>query len=96
MSLSLSLDKMGKGLLVGTALVSVLACTKSQDKALNTQKLDVASIRGSATMTSTEKAEKLALIAEQLFSLTNFMHAVDLADLALTLDPQNARAQFYK
>lgn len=83
-------------LLIGAVLFSTGACTKSQQKSHDTQTLDVASIRGSATLTSAEKAEKLALISEQLFSLTNFMHAVDLADMALGLDPNNARAQFYK
>lgn len=84
-----------KYIVMAVAMTGLVACTSKKNESTS-QKLDVASVISNPSITAPEKAEKLALIAEQLFSLTNFMHSVEMADMALTLDPSNLRAQFYK
>lgn len=78
------------------AATSIVACTESKKSENGVETLNVSNITANSKLSSVDKAEKFALLAEQLFSLTNFMHSADMADLALELDPQNQRAQFYK
>jgi hypothetical protein len=53
-------------------------------------------IHADASLASPEKAEKLALAAEQLMTPTSFMYADLVLDQALALDASNLRAKFYK
>lgn len=58
--------------------------------------ISVSSITADTSLSSKDKAEKLALAGEQLVTYTGFMYSEEILDLALELDPKNKRAQFYK
>ena len=89
------------------SLVSLLsACTKETVKEVTIEKpvpvpsvatadapiKDVTVVVDPATM----NAEELALAGEQLITPTTFMYADGVFDVALSKDPQNLRARFYK
>ena len=59
-------------------------------------KIDVAAIKADTKLNPVERAEKLALAAEQLLSAQGFVYADSIADLSLKEDPTNLRAQFVK
>lgn len=92
---------------MAVSLVSLLsACTKETVKEVTIEKpvpvpsvssvdapmKDVTVVVDPATMS----AEELALAGEQLITPTTFMYADGVFDVALSKDPQNLRARFYK
>lgn len=88
-----------KSLVLGLA-ISMVACGSSNNSSRslsgNVGEISIASIANDPQQTPQEKAEKLALAAEQLFTYQGFEFANDIADQALALDATNLRAQFYK
>ena len=58
--------------------------------------LDVASIHASTTLTPEQKSEQMAKASERLMTPASFMYASEVADAAVTHDPKNARARFWK
>lgn len=85
-----------KSALASTLMASLVACSGDKSHSTAAQQFDVKGIVSNAQSTNAQKAESLALISEQLFTLTNFMHSVEMANMALQLDPKNLKAQFYK
>lgn len=76
-----------KTLIAGFALVSMVACSPSENKDSGTvNKIDLMSLKS---------AEEKALAAEQLVTPYAFMYARDLFEMAIRQDPTNKRAQFY-
>jgi hypothetical protein len=84
-----------KSLAVMASLSAMVACSPSNQKNGITT-LNPGAIIGDKTLTSAEKAEKLALAGEQLTTPTGFMYADLVFDQALSLDSNNTRAKFYK
>lgn len=74
--------------------VSMLACTQPDTNSAT--KIDAASIVQDKTLTPADKAERLAKASEQLLTAQGFVYAEEIADLALTIDANNLRAQFIK
>lgn len=86
-----------KNLVVLASLSSLVACSPGQNTTnQGIRTLNSAAIVADETLTPTEKAEKLALAGEQLTTPTGFMYADFVFDQALSIDPNNQRAQFYK
>jgi hypothetical protein len=83
-------------LVLGTFVSCNIETQKSSSSSSSSHHISVGNITSDTTLTPKEKAEKLALAGEQLVTLTGFMYAGDILDTALTLDPLNKRAQFYK
>ena len=76
-----------KTLIAGFALVSMVACSPSENKDSGTvNKIDLMSLKS---------AEEKALAAEQLVTPYAFMYARDIFEMAIRQDPTNKRAQFY-
>lgn len=89
-----------KSLVVFSTIAALVGCTANNGKKSNVKSgvitLNSTSIMNDSSLSSVEKAEKLALAGEQLVSLTGFMYADVVLDQALRYDPNNKRAQFYK
>lgn len=75
--------------------VAMSACTAHHDTSPGVS-VDTGSIVNDKSLTPSQKAEKLALGAEQLFTPQSFMYADSVADMALTFDATNSRAQLIK
>jgi len=75
-------------------VIGLTGCLSGDNK--STIRLDQSTITSDASLSNIEKAEKLALSAEQLITPSSFMYADFLLDLALNYDPNNIRAKFYK
>ncbi|MDZ4662994.1 MAG: hypothetical protein SGJ18_15385 [Pseudomonadota bacterium] len=85
-----------KNILIVSSLISILVlsgCSRSGKP--RPGKIDLNDIQKS-TLTSEQKAEKMALAGEQLVSPVSFMYADYVFDQALVQDSKNFRAQFYK
>jgi hypothetical protein len=73
------------------------ACTRGQVRDKNkTITVDSEGIVNDKSLSSAEKGERLALAAEQLLTPASFMYANDVADVALSYDKNNMRAQLIK
>lgn len=85
---------------IACALVTVVtfsACTPSQkrDSGIKTT-VNASEIMNDSSLNPEQKAEKLALAAEQLATAQSFMYADEVASQALTVNPGNIRAQLIK
>lgn len=67
-------------------------CTSGKNEATVIDANAILNMKGA---TSSEKAEQLARAAEQLMTPNGIPYAIELADIALSVDPSNKRAQFY-
>ncbi len=77
--------------------LSVSACTDAKhDAGSGKAVINSTAIKNDQSLSAADKAEKLALAAEQLVSLTGFMYANEVADQALAMDANNKRAQLVK
>lgn len=93
-----------KSVVVISCLSALVACAPPKDKnsavttidAQNTVMLDTQAVMRDASLSPVQKAERLALIAEQMMTPTGFFYASEILDQALTLDAANKRAQLYK
>lgn len=77
------------------SLALTVACSKKVVR-INTATVNSTDIMNDSSLTSSQKAERLALAAEQLVSPGSFMYAQDVADMALSIDSGNKRAQLVK
>lgn len=77
---------------------AMTACTSKNNCQHNKGKLRINStaIIENTKLTLAEKAEELALAAEQLVGDTSFMYADTVAETALTIDATNKRAQLIR
>ncbi len=82
----------------GVFFIFATSCNSNQNKTHNSEstRLDGAAIISNLNLTTPQRAEELAKIAEQLLTAQGFIYAVDLANQALLIDPKNLRAQFIK
>jgi hypothetical protein len=82
------------------AMISITACssnkTDSNKPGFSKVRIDSEGIKNDRALSSSEKAEKLALAAEQLVTAQSFMYANEVADAALAVDANNKRAQLIK
>lgn len=78
------------------AVTALSACTSQKTNGNKVDTMNISALRADVSLTTPQKSEKFAAIAEQLFTLTNFMHSYDMAEMALELDAGNKKAQFYK
>lgn len=87
-----------RNLIVAIAVVSALTACTSKNESKNNGKMRINStaITENASLTPAEKAEQLALAAEQLVSGTSFMYADAVAETALSIDATNKRAQLVR
>jgi hypothetical protein len=79
--------------LMALALCSITATACSHKHHQVVKTIDTKSIRNDSSLNSSQKAERLALAAEQLVSPGSFMYAKDVVDQALSIDSDNKRAQ---
>lgn len=85
------------GTLAAAAVLTTVACGSQHGAADNDKNvINTASIAGDVKLTPEAKAEKLARAAEQLLSPSGFTYADTVADQALSFDPKNVRARFWK
>lgn len=75
------------------AVVGTIGCT---DKNKSNNSIDINGIVNQQNLSKTDKAEQLALAAEQLITGDSFMYADEVASTALSVDPKNKRAQLIK
>src|SRR5665213_1880494 len=76
-------------------VLAVTACTHPKDTNTTTTVMPKRSVK-EASLTAKQKSKKLALGAEQLMTPASFMYADAVADMALTYDAGNLRAQMIK
>jgi len=81
--------------LVMTATTLVGCSPQSSNSGLNTS-INAGLVLSDASLTPQQKAQKLADASEQLLSAQGFDYANDVADLALSQDTSNEKAQFIK
>jgi hypothetical protein len=78
-------------------LATLVSCAENSKPAASKGNiLDSNKVLNNDSLSSSDKAEELALIAEQLATPTGFMYADLILDQALKLDSNNLRANFYK
>jgi|GEM_PF-3248485 len=77
-----------------SVLTSFAAC--SPKKSDDSHKINTASIMADRNLTEQQKAEELALAAEQLVGASSVIYANDVASLALQIDAKNVRARFWQ
>ncbi len=82
-----------KSLILLLSLSYIVGCKSSSP---NKVRLNASEIIKDETISVTDKAEKLALAAEQLISPSGIDYADQVLDVALQLDPTNFRANLYK
>lgn len=87
--------------LLAAALAFTVACSDKSDKkdggdGGHKGSTNIETVLTDSKLTQSEKAEKLALMAEQLLTVQGFAYADQAADLALSVDSSNLRAQFVK
>ncbi len=75
--------------------VSLSACDSMHTNNSTKKTIDTGAILRNAELSSEEKAERLALAAEELLTPDGFIYATDVLDEALKHDPNNKRAQLY-
>ncbi len=79
---------------------TLCACTSKMHSGITSHNgvitMNASAVKSDSSLSQQQKAEQLALMGEQLFTLTNFMYAEELFDQALAIDSTNLRAQFYK
>jgi hypothetical protein len=72
------------------------ACSGNKGSQMEKFTINSTTIVNDGSLSSSEKAEKLALAAEQLMSPTSFMYADEVASTALSIDPSNPRAKLVR
>lgn len=82
-------------LTVALASMSLTACSPNQSGEVDTRLINLASIMDVTHLTPEQKAEELALAAEQLATPSSFMYAYSVSQTALTFDSKNVRARFW-
>lgn len=83
-----------------TSLALILFCQTATANSIRVQqnmyRIDTKAVLTNSSLTDAEKAEELALSAEQLVQMSGMMYAGELLDMALELDASNRRANFWK
>ena len=83
--------------LAGTMLVSACAPSSKNTPGVESESsVNVAALRADSSLTSEQKAERMAEAAERLLTPTSFMYSHDVAELALSFDPTNRKARLLK
>lgn len=76
--------------------ITLSACDSQQSVKDDKRTIDTGAISTNAQLSSEEKAERLALAAEELLTPDGFIYATDVLDEALKHDSNNKRAQLYR
>lgn len=76
--------------------ITLSACDSQHTVKDNKRTIDTGAISANAQLSSEEKAERLALAAEELLTPDGFIYATDVLDEALKHDSNNKRAQLYR
>lgn len=79
--------------------LALIICCQTANAQMRIQqsmyRIDIEDVMTNKDLSDTEKAEELALSAEQLIQLSGFMYAEEVLKMALVLDPNNNRAGFW-
>ncbi len=86
------MNRISKAATAAILIASMSACTSKPKSKM----IDMNSIAADQTLSPIDRAEQLALAAEALMTPTSFMYADLVLDQALSADPKNKRAGFYK
>ncbi len=84
---------MKRSLMLSAIFIVAVGCTPNSIKPIRINPNDILNEKG---VSASDKAEKLARAGETLATPNNFIFANDVLDMALRVDPNNKRAQFYK
>ncbi len=83
-------------LVISSLFISLSACDSQHTVKDNKRTIDTGAISANAQLSGEEKAERLALAAEELLTPDGFIYATDVLDEALKHDSNNKRAQLYR
>lgn len=81
---------------LAASVLALTACAPQGSDLSSDGTINLTSIASDSSLSPEQKAEKMALAAEQLVTPETFMYAYDVAQKALDIDPQNVRARVWK